>query len=224
MIIIAQPYARYTRTLEPSAIESAASRLLQVAERTARQHFGDRYGRLGVTVVARVEAGSTRAWVTIGALVTALNAYGNFRQSLDYLVKDAQSLGQVILSESPHSLGIDEHTAGQQKRLGIPGQLRRLFIRVEKGELSPEEATSQAVRLLERRAGLDSMPDIPRLARQLHSELTVVAAEQERPRTPLPPKSHRPVLGLPPGVPVRRPRGAIASRSSESGQVEVVTY
>jgi hypothetical protein len=224
MIVIAEPYARYTRTIPPSDIESAASRLLQAAERTTRQHFDDRYERLGITVVARVEAGSTRTWVTIGALVTALNAYGSFRQSIDYLVKDARSVGQMILSESPHSLGIDEHPAGQQRRLGIPGQLRRLFARVEKGELSPEEATSQAVRLLERRGGIESMPDVPRLARQLRSELTEIAAEQERRKTALPPKSHRPVLGLPPTAPVRRPRGAIASRSPESGEVDVVTY
>jgi hypothetical protein len=223
MIVIAEPYARYTRTLEPSDIESAATRLLQAAERATREHFGDRYERLGITIAARVEAGSTRTWVTIGAVLAALNSYGNLRQSIDYLVKDARSVGQVILSESPHSLGVDEHAAGQQKRLGVPGQLRRLFVRVEKGELSPEEATSQAVRLRERRGGIDSMPDVPRIARQLRSELTEIA-EQERPKIPLPPRSHRPVLGLPPAAPVRRPRGAIASRDSESGQLDVVTY
>ena len=76
---------------------------------------------------------------------------------------------------------MNEHPAGQQKRLGIPGQLRRLFIRVENGELSPEEATSQAVRLLEKRGGVESMPAIPRLARQLRSELTDIAGEHEVP-------------------------------------------
>jgi hypothetical protein len=224
MILIAEPYARYTRTLEPSEVEAAAARLLEAAERAAQRHFGDRYERLRITVVARIEGGSTRTWVTIGALLTALNSYGNLRQSIDYLVKDAQSVGQAILSETSHSLGINEHPAGQQKRLGVPGRLRRLFVRVEKGELSPEEATSQAVRLLERHGGIDSMSEVPRLARQLRSELTEVAAQQERPKTSLPVRSHRPVLGLPPVAPVQRRRGAIASRDSDSGQVDVVTY
>jgi len=205
-------------------MESAAARLLQAGESAARRHFGDRFERLGITVVAKVEGGSTRTWVTIGSLVTALTFYGNMRQSLDYLVKDAWSVGNLILSESPHSLGIDEHPAGQQKRLGIPGQLRRLFVRVEKGELSPEEATSHAIRLLERRGGVESMREVPRLARQLRSELTEIAAEREIPKAPLPPTGQRPVLGLPPAAPVRRPRGAIASRDSGSGQVDVVTY
>jgi hypothetical protein len=224
VIVIAQPYARYSRTLTPAALESAASRLVESADRTTRRHFGDRYGHFGITVVAKVEAGSTRTWVTIGSLVSLLNFYGNIRQSVDYLVKDARDLGTAILSEAPNSLGIHEHASGQQKRLGVPGQLRRLFGLVERGEISAEEATRRALLLLERRGGVEAMRELPRLTEQLSSELTAIEADRENSKIPAKREGHRPVLGLPPAPPRQRRRGAIASKDASTGQVYVTTY
>lgn len=224
MIAIAEPYARYARTLGAGDLEPAAGRYLEFAERIAREYFSDRYERFGITVVAKVEIGSTRTWVTVWSLVNILTFYGNIRQSVDYLVKDAQHLGGAILSEAPHSLGVDERPASQQKRLGIPGQLRRLFIRVESGDLSPDEATSQALRLLERHGGVDTIRELPRLTQQLASELRQITPEHEAPKAPAPPKGRRPTLGLPPTVPSQRRRGAIASRDAEGGRVGIITY
>ena len=82
MIVIAEPYARYTQTLSDSELESAAARLLQLADDACRDYFAQRYEQLGITAVARVEIGSTKTWTTIKAVTTALVLYGSLRACL----------------------------------------------------------------------------------------------------------------------------------------------
>src|SRR6266568_955762 len=97
MIILAELYARYPDTLPESELQPAASRLLQVAEEACRQYFAHRYEQLGITITARVEIGSTKTWTTIKAVTAAFVLYGGLRQTADYLVKDGDALGRLIL-------------------------------------------------------------------------------------------------------------------------------
>src|SRR5262245_17848426 len=114
MIVIAEPYARYSNTLPASELDRAVANLLNFADEITRSHFADRDQRFEVTVAARVEIGSTRTWITIAALVHALIFYGDIRQSVDYLIKDGQHLGRLILAGVPGAIGLHPYSAERE--------------------------------------------------------------------------------------------------------------
>lgn len=242
MIVIAEPYARYPDTLPESELRPAATRLLQVAEEACRQYFAQRYEQLGITIATRVEIGSTRTWTTIKAVTAALLLYGSLRQTVDYLVKDGDSLSRLILPKVASTLGLPvSRPERHERRLGIPGDLRRLFARVESGEMSAEEATGRALRLLQSSDDTDTARDLPRLtplltaefaeaaarAEQLEAQLTMVApslgegdgAAKKQPDLP-----QWPEMALPPATPIRRRRGVVASRDPRTGHVRIRSY
>jgi hypothetical protein len=172
MIVIGEPYARYTETLPDSELESAAGRLLQLADGACRDYFAQRYEQLGITVVARVEIGSTRIWTTIKAVTTALMLYGSLRQSADYLAKDGDWLSRLILPNVASTIGLQSNRPErQERRLGVPSELRRLFALVERGDVSAEEATSRAVHLLQATGDTDTASELPRLRSALQLSL-----------------------------------------------------
>jgi hypothetical protein len=239
MIVIAEPYARYTETLPDSELESAAARLLQLADGACRDYFAERYEQLGITAVARVEIGSTKTWTTIKAVTTALVLYGSLRQSADYLAKDGDWLSRIILPNVASTIGLQSNRPErQERRLGVPGQLRRLFVLVERGGMSAEEATSRAVHLLHATGDTDAANELPRLTQRLVAEFaetarqrgTQLTLEEDANHTdhardekqPQPPQ--RPEIALPPITPARRRRGVIATRDSRTGHISLRTY
>ena len=239
MIVIAEPYARYTETLPDSELESAAGRLLQLADGACRDYFAQRYEQLGITVVARVEIGSTRIWTTIKAVTTALMLYGSLRQSADYLAKDGDWLSRLILPNVASTIGLQSNRPKrQERRLGVPGELRRLFALVERGDMSAEEATSRAVHLLQATGDTDTASELPRLTQRLTAEFAETARQRGTQLTldegsryrdqasdekqPQPPQ--RPEIAPPPTRPARRRRGVIATRDSRTGHISLRTY
>jgi hypothetical protein len=241
MIVIAEPYAHYASTLPAGDIDRAAAALLQSSDEIARTYFTERYQQFEVAVLARVEIGSTRTWVTIATIVNALIFYGNVRQSVDYLVKDGQSLGRMILNAAPASLGTKSGPPSrEERRLGIPGALQRLFARVESGGLPPDEATTRALALLQKSGGVETIRELPTLTERLavefehaasgrRAQLSVdvgqAAAQPERP--PHPDKSreaHLPDMTIAPPAPLQRRRGAVASKDPETGTVLISRY
>jgi hypothetical protein len=150
---------------------------------------------------------------------------------VDYLVRDAKTLGGEILNQIPHSLGMPSDVAQHQQRgLGVPGQLQRLFGQVERGEISGQEGTRRALKLLEGSEGLDvrDLRDLGALMSEAFEESEVIGQllfEQEAtPRAPRHLKDRHSELGLPPTTPVRRRRVAIAARDAETGRVRVIEY
>jgi hypothetical protein len=241
MIIIAQPYARYQETLAISELEPAATRLLQVAEDVCRQYFAQRYNQLGIMIETRLEVGSTRTWTTIMALTATLIFYGDIRQGADYLVKDAKMLSRLILPKVASTVGLQpSQPERHERRLGVPGELRRLFERVERGDMSADEATSRALHLLPSSDDTDTARELPRLKQKLMAELKAAArfqhdeaqptkttpivkateaAPKERPELP-----KRPEMALPPTTPIQRRRGVIASMDPKTGHVTIRGY
>jgi hypothetical protein len=240
MIVIAEPYARYSNTLPASELERAAANLLNFADEITRSHFADRYQQFEVTVAARVEIGSTRTWITIAALVHALIFYGDIRQSVDYLIKDGQHLGRLILAGVPGAIGLHPYSAErEERRLGVPGKLQRLFASVERGEITSGEATRRAMTILQKRGGVDVLRELPKLTERLAVEFEQVANiswrqlsvdfGQEANPSGVPAQqkkqaARRPELGLPPVTPFQRRRGVIASRDRTTGDIQISTY
>lgn len=239
MIVIAEPYARYTETLPDSELESAAGRLLQLADGACRDYFAQRYEQLGITVVARAEIGSTRIWTTIKAVTKVLMLYGGLRQSADYLAKDGDWLSRLILPHVASTIGLQSNRPErQERRLGVPGELRRLFAFVERGDMSAEEATSRAVHLLQATGDTDTASELPHLTQRLAAEFAETANQRgtqltldegaghrdhaSNEKQPQPPQ--RPEIAPPPTRPARRRRGVIATRDSRTGHISLRTY
>lgn len=146
--MIAQPYALFVRTLSVQKLEPFAARLLLECEPFVREVYTVREHGKNVEVEAYLELGSTRAWLTVSGAALLIN-YGAVRQSIDYLIEDAKRLGDLVLPLVAPSLNIQEPPKIQQRRLGVPGKLKRLFQAVEQGEMTADEATIQAANLLD---------------------------------------------------------------------------
>jgi hypothetical protein len=106
----------------------------------------------------------------VSALITILNYYGSIREGADYLIKDARELSRLIIPAISRVLGLpDQVPEYHQRRLGLPGRLRRLFEQVEQGEISASEAVDRASRLLD--AGDEpDLRDLPQIKEQLARE------------------------------------------------------
>lgn len=171
MFILAESYARFEETVPEETLDAAATELHELAERVLRELYGERYDILRVRVVVRIEIGSCRVWITISCLVTVLTSYGNIRQSVDYLVRDAKTLGTIILPEVGPSLRISERPQHHQRRTGVPGRIRALFREVERGTMSADEATTKALSLLYDFSDSNSGHLIPEFAEELSRSL-----------------------------------------------------
>jgi hypothetical protein len=149
VIVIAQPYALFVRTLPLEKLDAFAAQMLVECEPLVREVYGHTDDRKPVGIEAYLETGSTRAWLTVSAGVALLINYGAVRQSIDYLIADAKRVGDLVLPMISSSLNMREAPKLQQRRHGVPGTLKRLFHAVGRGEMTADEATARAFRLLQ---------------------------------------------------------------------------
>jgi hypothetical protein len=246
MIVIAEFYAKYSSTVPESELRIAGDNLLRFAEDTAHEYYAERYDQHGIAITVRVEIGSTRVWITVKALGKAFLLYAAIRQGIDYFVQDSQNLARLVIPGIPAVLKIPPQPPEyHERRLGLPGQLRRLFEKVRRGELSADEATNQAVLLYQRQNG-DAIREIPALKDRLASEFRKLEPSTLRPpgkqrsypsgesaeRRSVPrrarslPQHREPVIAPLPGTGFRRRRrtGIIATRDPETGDIRVTPY
>lgn len=223
MIVVAETYAKLSTTIMRSALEARSESILDYAEGIVQEHYRDRYEQYTFRVHVRVERGSTRVWVTVTTLASILTFYGDIRQSVDYLIKDAKYLGSTLLPEMSSQLDLGrEQPDYVQKRLGVPGQILQLFHKVERREISAEEATRRAVDLLCRQSGPEAVAEASGLTEKLAVELRDVTRHRSPKRLPFDGKNRQ--LDLPPPqLPPRRRTGVIVSRDRD-GKVRVRTY
>jgi hypothetical protein len=221
VIVIAEPYARFSRTIDSTLLEPTANKLLVFAEQEIASYYDAAHRRFSVRVFVRIERGSTRTWITVSAVAGALIFYGDIRQSIDYLISDAKRVSDLVLPAVQQVLGTrDEAPAVTQRRLGVPGQLHRLFRSVEQHHLTPDEATSIAVGLLYKGEGPEVFEEVPELTEKLTEEF-----QEAHHRGYLAPKPQR----LRESIPViDRPRrlrsGLIARRDQKTGKIKYSTY
>jgi hypothetical protein len=127
MVVLAQFYARYNSTIEESQFAAAGERLFTFVDETIRDFYGDRFVEYRISPEVRIEDGSTKTWVTVGALITILNQYGSIREGADYLIKDALEVSRLIIPAISRVLGFpDQVPKYHQRRLGLPGRLREV--------------------------------------------------------------------------------------------------
>lgn len=117
MIVIAQPYAYFRESVSESSLELAAQKLLQLGELKAKEFYLGRLPEGVISVEADIELGSTKTWIAVSTLATVLITYGDIRQSIDYLIKDAKFVGDLILPNINSALGLKAQPTVKQRRL-----------------------------------------------------------------------------------------------------------
>ena len=132
MTKIAETYLR----LDISVKEKDRIELQKYLENQVRYYAQDLFHQ-EVDYLVRVEEGSVRVWVILGGFIfsTAANVvtnYGAFRTGIDYVIQDARTFSENVMKDVRHS-GISENEVARfERRLGVPGQLKRVFKRLEK--------------------------------------------------------------------------------------------
>lgn len=227
MITIAEPYLRYSSTLTQRSLELTAGRVLECVEPLVRGYYVKKHREFEVRVFIRIELGSTKVWVTVSAAVGVLLFYGDLRQSIDFLIKDARSVAAAVSTEVGPAIGWRNRPPTYlQRRLGLPGQLQRLFLEVQRHEIGPDEATSRAIQLLYERDPIEIVDLAPVLTQSLSREFQDAAREQPV-RMGSGQRRRGPNRTLPPAdlpLPARRRTGVIVHRDEKSGDLKVTTY
>ena len=86
---------------------------------------------------------------------------------VDVVERDARNVAAIISQHVPATLQVTDKPERVRLGAGAIAQLRRLFDRVERGDMSAEEATRNALRVLSRNADPDEQALIRPLADHL---------------------------------------------------------
>lgn len=227
MIIIAEPYLRFSTSIARSALQRAAENVLENVQPLVLSSYTEQGREFDIRIFVRVEVGSTKVWVTVSAAASVLIGYGSIRQSIDYLVKDAKTVAGVVAGHAGGSLGLPNATPSyQQRRLGLPGQLQRLFREVQRHELDADAATARAIQLIYESNPIDLVDSAPGLSEALSREFRDAARKRPRrsgsgrPPKDEPAKLPSPDVALPP----RQRSGVVVERDEKTGLLKVSTY
>jgi len=243
MIRIAQFYARYETTLNDGLLRESGERLLRFSHERTSTYFGKGYDDYGIVVRAQLEIGSTKAWVAILALASFLSRYGSIREGLIGIVKDVESLARFIIPGISKVIGLDDQLPSFHRRtFGVARRLLSLFEQVEQGEISANEATGRAIRLLDLEDPTENFEENQRLKDQLAAEfhfverklpntttqpslVTAMMNTRQSPEHKSVPVRRQPAIAPLPGSRGRRRRkGVIVTRNPKTGEFQIYAY
>lgn len=168
-----------------------------------------------------IEEGSIKGGGKLAASLTALYVgiatYGSFVSGLKIIKEQVVTVSDYLVQKAEQQLGSNAGPPTVRKRGGTLGSLQRLFVKVQRGEISPEQATKEAKLLLGENAEASpefmddlakSFKTIPRFHQQIgfpFEEFAVLPSvaqiennqKHDRPKTPRvpsrpspPPASH----------------------------------
>lgn len=100
----------------------------------------------------KIEEGSIKGGGKIAASLAAIyfgvSSYGSFVSGLKIIIEQVTTVGDYLVQKAEQELGGNVDPTKVRRRSGTLGSLQRLFIKVQRGELSPEQATKEAELLL----------------------------------------------------------------------------
>lgn len=100
------------------------------AKEWAQDYFG-----MSIIVKVRVEDGSLKIWVFVGAITiyNLISGYGSFRSGIDHLVNDAKHFSEFVIEQFKEDENIpSEAIVRTERRLGIPGKIQRYLRKLDK--------------------------------------------------------------------------------------------
>lgn len=97
--------------------------------------YSDLIYRQQTEIYVELEDGSLKVRLAIiGAIYIGIGQYGSFRSGIDYLIKDANSLQEIVTSEIVRN-GLNESDIIESKRLHCdPHKIRRVLLAIDRLE------------------------------------------------------------------------------------------
>lgn len=198
----------------PSYSEAELKRLSTRLFDSWEAYAGDALSLPDYSLFLQVEEGSVRGLAQVGAVLGAvyfgIGNYGDFVSGLKTINEQLAATSEYLREHAPAVFSCPESKATSTRHAGTLAGLQRLFVKVQAGALTPDEAMHRARVLLGEEA--ESVPGfLDELARALrdcprfHEQQTFPFAEQTdnvlaavpvRPRAPRPPTT-RPDLAPP---------------------------
>jgi hypothetical protein len=152
--------------------------------------------------------GAGRIAAGLGALYIGIAQYGSFINGLQTIKYQISTAGDFLAERAGNPFNSRDIKPKVQKRGGTLAALQRLFIKVQRGDLSPEQALSQAKALLKDEA--ESAPSFMREleeslknAPSFHKQLPLPLETQES--SPVPTNDNKKVPRPPPSQPIWPP-------------------
>jgi hypothetical protein len=111
-------------------------------------------------------SGRAKIAAALGALYLGIADYGGFISGLGTIRQQVVAVGDYVAERAARHFSCPDSRATIKKRGGSLTALHRLFVKVQKGELSADEATRRAEELLG-----DDSADEPRFIKELERSL-----------------------------------------------------
>lgn len=195
--------------LAAASLESLSNSLFDEWE----EYVGKALSLPDYSLFLQVEEGSINGWGKIKAnakyFVVGISVYGGFFSGLDVIGKQLGASRNFLADHARSTFSCPANKATTRKSGGSPAYLQRLFARVQRGELTPEEATLLAENHLagdvDEAPGLlnalaEAFRECPKLPLQVSlplEELGEIPIPQSVPRDPPTPPKQKP-LDVPP--------------------------
>ncbi|MEK7946692.1 hypothetical protein WKR98_18230 [Pigmentiphaga sp. YJ18] len=136
--------------------------------------------------------GKGRIAVALGALYFGIGNYGSFISGLQIVRDQVVTVSDVLAKTAEQQLGRDFEGSRIRKRSGTLGALQRLFVQVQRGEITPEQATNEAEALIG-----DDAKESPEFMTKLSQSLVEAPRFHEQVQLPLESTEEIPISGQP---------------------------
>lgn len=212
---------------EKEAFERYSTELFDEWDRYVERHLGlDEYA---VTLVVEEGSikGAARIGAALGALYLAIGNYGSFISGVQIIREQAGHVTNALFDEAKNRFGCKSTRGNSKQSSGEIYYLKNLFERVQRGQVTPDQAVSEVQDRWGHEASnspdflqdlAQSLAGAPRHPEQLPmaDEFWEPCGELEAP--PLIPKPRRPPL---PGAPIPQQYRIEIFRSKKGGQKKV---
>jgi hypothetical protein len=184
----------YIHVKPPEGSDLTLERSLEILDEVATRAALEVYRVADLDLM--VEEGSRKAWAGVLAIGAVFTHYGSVRSSIDYMIKDAKWFGEIVTSSFVDEAQIPaECVVRKERRLGVPGRLRRALEELNTLSEQPNPSRGAIRKVSGEIEGILQDIDEP-------SDQTAIEEEIPRPYKPrlpgLPPPSR---AALPPSVP-----------------------
>jgi len=148
------------------------------------------------SLALEVEEGSIKGKGRIAAALAALyfgiGNYGSFISGLQIVRDQVVTVSDILAKTAGQQLGRDFEGSKIRKRSGTLGALQRLFVKAQRGEITPEQATNEAEALIG-----DDAKESPEFMAQLSQSLAEAPRFHEQVSLPLESTEEIPISSQP---------------------------
>ncbi|MCD8413639.1 hypothetical protein [Tenacibaculum finnmarkense] len=143
---LGQTYIRFDFTANEEFKIALEKYLLYKGKIYAKEFFNKEFAFDEFYFVVETEEGSLKSRLKIFGQITigALIAYGGIRTGVDYLIQDSKRITNHIVQDISNEPNINPNSIGRvERRLGVPGKLKRLYDDIHNLENNRDNLTEQ---------------------------------------------------------------------------------